>query len=393
MHPLCVIMSAVFPGGIAAAADWPSRVPELKAGHWYNNPVFKIHDERDVLLFFFVVDDSPMGKESLRYVEALNRLSRSPDLVVIGLSSQPRAAVVAFIEKAKVRFTVGATSSSAKDYRITRFPALVRIPRPVGEVKASPSASEAAWTRMELAELERWASDLGTTDDAGAPKALDLAAMSVEELKAFCASDALGMDRATAVRLLFQALPREDFIKLAAERLKTEQSPWPRNSLRYYMDVASGARQDDDRQSPSAAAANAYRANPDAPEWSKVKKYIDSESRASFDAMWEAYQTHCTDDPADVLVRRMAVEDMWHKCEDQESARFGLLQALTADVDPSIRMIAAMALGERCVTGDVEAADIIDRAARSEPELLRTKPMMEFVAENIRKGIDPTKIP
>lgn len=378
--------------GYSTVADVP---PELKAGRWFNNPVFRLNDHRDVLLFFFVVNDSPSAKEGLRWVEKLNRLANRPDVVVIGLTSASRAATEKFIEAAKPRFAIGAASASARDYKITKFPSVIRLERHRGEAKKGgadqfvvPSGLDPNWEPIEYAGLEALDAKLAATNEGGGYVEPDLASMTLVELKAFAAGDSFGMDRATAVQMVFQAVPHDEFVKYADERLDAESNPWAKGTLRYYRDVAAGVRKDDAQQSASARAVNEFEKNPDDASWAEVRAYLaqTNEDRGDFNKVWTAYQSHVTEGSADALVRRHAIHDLWHRCADDDSVRSALLQAAGLDPDHSIRMIATMALGERCEVGDEEAALRLDQIADIETEILNTRPMMERVAERIRGG-------
>ena len=63
--------------------------PELHAREWLNNPPLLIHDDRELILFFF----DPDSRECARRVPVLNRLARNPRRIVIGLTAARGPAV------------------------------------------------------------------------------------------------------------------------------------------------------------------------------------------------------------------------------------------------------------------------------------------------------------
>lgn len=77
--------------------------------------------------------------------------------------------------------------------------------------------------------------------------------------------------------------------------------------------------------------------------------------------------------------------------EDRATARELLLEAARNDADRSIRMIAAMQLGTICAPGDYDVADSLDAIAAAEPEELQTRPMMEYVSEYLRTGVEDSR--
>ena len=62
------------------------------------------------------------------------------------------------------------------------------------------------------------------------------------------------------------------------------------------------------------------------------------------------------------------------------------MEIITVELDPSIRMIATMGLGEICASGDNEVADFLQEMAALEENITRVRPMMEYVSHIIRTG-------
>ncbi|HMQ14728.1 MAG TPA: hypothetical protein PKC49_02030 [Phycisphaerae bacterium] len=79
---------------------------------------------------------------------------------------------------------------------------------------------------------------------------------------------------------------------------------------------------------------------------------------------------------------------------DRAGALEALRQIVSIDADPSIRLVATMKLGELSPTGDFETAGLLDELARLEPNELRVRSMMEYVANLIRTGDeDANRVP
>lgn len=98
---------------------------DIVARHWFNNPEYRLHDERSVVLLFFRAERP--DKELRRAVESLSRLARRKDFVVIGLTPDSRARAQWFVDEYKVRFTVGAESHSAGAFGIREMPQILLI--------------------------------------------------------------------------------------------------------------------------------------------------------------------------------------------------------------------------------------------------------------------------
>lgn len=370
---------------------WPTillaggQSPELQAVRWFNNPVFRLEDDRKVLLFFFDIDPNKDARETLRHVEQINVLTKQKDWVVIGLTSARPSEVESFIREHRVRFTVGAGSKSSRDYKVDRFPRLIVVDRKSGKRETGEAAP--GFSEMDLEALTRM-------NRSAAPQASDfwpeLSKMDVAELRDYLESDAHGMDRAGAVGHLFEQMGNEEFVRYAEDRIKVETDPWARGKLRYYAEVARGVRADDDGPSPSARALTAMNEDPTNEIWAPIRAYeaLPEAERADADKVFSIYQSSSGDSPVDSLIRRAATTDLWRRCASshQPVVRKRLLQIAAADPDASIRMIACMALGKVCAVGDTEAADFLESLAEHEPETVRTKPMMEYVSHYLRTG-------
>ena len=350
------------------AQDGPSvdaTRQEIQAAHWFNNPPPRLNDDRTVVLLFF--DDRELAsREEPRWVHTLNRASLRRDMLVIGLTTASRRDTEDFIRRSGVRFPIGAGSRSARDFGVKRFPAVIIIDR----------REKSAARPVTIDELEH---SLPPPDTAASEARL-------AELRRLLESDLDSTARSTAVRSLFQSLDRAVFVALVDQQLEVERDPWVRGNLRFHRDIALGADRDDDRFTPSATAAREFLRQGDDARWAPVREFqLGRGSRASADGIYGAYLARSGNEPADVLIRRMATEELW-KSDDRQTARRHLIDIVQADPDASIRMIAAMALGDVCAVGDVEVAGLLDALAEIEPNVLRTRPMLEYVAYYLRTG-------
>ena len=115
-----LIGSCMVGAGLVDGKSTAGPNAEIEAKCWFNNPVYRLRDDRRVVLFFFECD----SKEAAAWTKRLNRMSRRPDMVIIGLTDDGRAAAERFIKRRNVRFTIGAGSRTAKRLGIRELPAL-----------------------------------------------------------------------------------------------------------------------------------------------------------------------------------------------------------------------------------------------------------------------------
>lgn len=347
---------------------------DISAREWFNNPVFKIQDDRQVLLFFFECADS----KSVEMARKLNSLARRTDLVVIGLTSDDRAAVKTFIDKNRIKFTVGARSRSARQFGCTSLPTIRLIARTRSSAEDPLALDETALSELETQDSKygRYGQeDVGSIND-------------VEELRAFVESNADGHSRAAAIWKLRRLTDQRDFQEFGESRLLEENSPWARGALRYLL-KNPGETAPPQGRSASAEYSAEYSKHPDDPKWQSIRQLLAQKSKpaAEFDS---EYRAHSGETAEDVLLRRLIVQQLW-TAEDRANARATLFHAAESDPDRSIRMIAAMGLGRVCAIGDNEAADFLGQLAENESDLLQTRPMMEYVSEVIRTGIEDAR--
>jgi hypothetical protein len=372
-----MLMHVLLLGTVAVALHGQSgpsaERPEISARHWFNNPPYRLHDDRRVVLLFFRTERP--GRELLHTVALLERVARRQDAVVIGLTPDSRARAQDFIEKQRVRFTIGAESRCARDFGVEEYPALRLID---ARNRGSAATVDPAW-------LDQLAGE------APEPEPQDRDAW-LGALRSGADADA----RRAAVRQLFEILPVEEFVALADELIAVESNPFVRGELRYRRALALGEDRTDDRQTRSAAAMRGFIQNPEDPQWAPVRKYLAERTPAPpIPMLLDDYLARIDSDaPAEVLTRRMIVERLLGASADRAGALEALRQIVSIDVDPSIRLVATMKLGELSPTGDFETAGLLDELARLEPNELRVRSMMEYVANLIRAGDeDASRVP
>ncbi len=196
-------------------------------------------------------------------------------------------------------------------------------------------------------------------------------------------------ERIRAARELFERLTGDEFVRLASEAWLFEPDPEVRGWLEYLTAVVRGERRaDEDFRGPSATYMNEYMANPHAPEWQPVHQFADRVDRSDPEALWAAYRRHRGERPADVLVRRLVVRDLQKLASTpaRERARQLILDLIPDEPDDSIRLVATMALMDLCQIGDTDAAELLERYARVEPNLRHVRPIMEITAYVLRTG-------
>lgn len=328
-----------------------------------------------MLLFFRT--ERP-GRELLRTVALLERVARRDDAVVIGLTPDSRARAQDFIEKHRVRFTIGAESRCARDFGVEEFPAL-RVIDPRDRGRAADV--DPAW-------LDQFASDAPESE----PQDQDAWLRVLRSGPAGADADA----RRAAVRQLFEILSVEEFVAVADELIAAESNPFVRGELRHRRALALGEDRTDDRQARSAAAMRGFIQNPEDPQWAPVRQYLAGRTPAApVPVLLDDYLARIDSDaPTEVLTRRMIVERLLGASADRAGALEALRQIVSIDADPSIRLVATMKLGELSPTGDFETAGLLDELARLEPNELRVRPMMEYVANLIRTGDeDANRVP
>jgi hypothetical protein len=98
-----------------------------------------------------------------------------------------------------------------------------------------------------------------------------------------------------------------------------------------------------------------------------------------------AFEAHSTDQADDVVIRRVIVDHLL-RLGPRTEVRAAYLRWLPTEPDYNIRQRLTAELGDLCGVGDIEAADLLDDLARTEPNILHVRPMMEYMSRYIRTG-------
>ena len=346
---------------------------EIEARHWFNNPIYRLHDDRTVILLFFECND----KESARCAKKLERFAkRHDDVVAIGLTADNRGATERFISRNKVRFTIGAESRSMKTFGVRRLPAILVVD---------------GQDREQLEVVDNFAglqAMLASWDEPSTKKLSEI--KSEDGLKTYIETIAHGQSRESAVRKLWELLGTEraeEFVEFAEARLLVEPCPWVRGELRYWVNIAGGVDGGDRERSSWARCHFDFRDNPEAQRWSKYRAFREALPGYSPTELLEQYRQHLSDEANDVLIRENVVRSLHiEEGPGREQARGALMEILLNEPDRSIRLHATGTLGQICEVGDTEVADFLDTLAETEPYVLVVRAAMEYIAEYLRTG-------
>ncbi|MCG3126652.1 MAG: hypothetical protein CHACPFDD_01503 [Phycisphaerae bacterium] len=340
---------------------------ELEARHWFNNPVFRLNDDRRVFVVCFDCD-KPESRSALR---KLNRLARKPSVVVIGLTRDKREDCERFIRANRIAFTIGAESETVRQLKPRRLPAIYELDRAQRESEPNeidsldlivPNWDDIA--RQQIEQMEEW------------------------ELRAFVESDALGLNRCVGVERLWGLLGAdraEEFVQYLDSLIETEEHPWVRGRMRHLQWVAKGLIPLQDAPSESTAAFLEFRQNPDADEWRKVRDFKSRMSAMPVTELLDTYRRNAGPARAGALIRRL-VTDQLSTAGDRAAARTALLEIVAADPDHSVRLHAAGGLAQVCEVGDTVVADVLESLAQSEPHVKNVRPAMEYASQYLRTG-------
>jgi len=360
--------------GAAAHAQGTMSAREIKAKAWFNNPVFRLHDERDVLLLFFSAKDKENSLAPV--VQRLRRVALRPDVVVIALTADGRAEAQRFIQHYKVRFTVGAASASARDFGIKRTPTLLRLVRkPEGLRSVECPADQVEQLYLPAATSEPTSEP---TDEA-----------EPWELILFIQGPTPGLQRSWAINKLFRKLAPEEFLEFADEILSDDEaSPDVRNRLEFYKRKLAGQPVDDQVRAPSMRLLNEFQANRDDPVWAPVKSYLDGIKERSVDRLVEDYWQRTGESPENLLIRYRIVSVL-PEVGPRERVRQVLIEMLPFEPDFAIRGFITSGLVQTCPVGDTEVAELLEAQAEVEPNIYHVRPWMQAGAVYLRTGKKP----
>lgn len=345
---------------------------EISAGRWFNNPVFRLNDQRDVYLFFFDPNEA-----ASRMVGNLNRLHRASDeSVVVGLTRAEASEVESFIRRNRVRFTVGARSRDAERFGIKELPALRKVVR----------------VREGRLELEASGDELLEERDWGPYGQENVEALEkTGELMSFIESGSHGVQRSAALFKLFRRMDASEFGSFASELLEVERDPWVRNAAQMLIDEANGVADDQPHIAASSEYERMYGADPNGSQWKKARAYAGVIHGRSVEELAADYAANGTEEASEVLIRRWIVMNLEGR-KPKEAVREALMRMLTMnEADHFTRLAMVCTLQETCEVGDVEAAELLERLAGTEPNRRHVRPAMEYAAHYLRTGEKDTR--
>lgn len=368
MTALCLALAV-----LVQAASEGSAAPEIDARMWFNLPDYRLHDKREAVLFFFQSRD----ERSAKLIPRLNRLHRKPDVVVIGLSEESPKTLEAYIAKHKIRFCVGAGSGSAKKYKVTKFPTLIRLR---GERRADPVI-------LEQSEFDAYIPDWGPDEEETVKRLEDVA-----ELMTFVATAKDNRGRQTACVKLYHKLSPEEFEAYAEEVLAFEGNPYIRRAVEFLARRPTEAELAIETDLPTSSKyQNDYDKNPDAPEWAAARKFSEGMPlrERTLEQLTEEYWQHASDDANDVLIRYFVAKALnFRPHEERDMLRDALFDIIPREPDRGIRTYLVGALMVQTETGDEELAAFYEAQAERETSAFRLKPFMDYLAFAIRNCVD-----
>lgn len=358
--------AAILLASVASACN--SGPLELEARHWFNNPVFRLHDDRRVFVVCFDCD-KPDSRAALR---KLNRLARKPSVVVIGLTRDKREDCERFIRANRIAFTIGAESETVRQLKPRRLPAVYELDRDGKDGEPSELESLDAivpnWDNIPRQQIEQ---------------------MEELELRAFVESDAFGWNRCVGLERLWTLVGsqrRDEFVQYMDSLIDGEEHPWVRGRMRHLQWVAKGLIPAQDAPSESTTALQEFQQNPDADQWREARQFKSRMGQMPVSELLETYRQNFGAGRNGDVIRRFATDQL-STAADRSAARAALLEIISADLDHSVRLHAAGGLAQVCDVGDLAAADVLDALAESEPHVKNVRPAMEYAAQYLRTGV------
>ncbi len=100
-----------------------SPAPEVSATTWINSPGFKIADHKDsIVIVEFWATWCPPCRQSIPHLKKLNETYKDRGVVLVSLTDEPAETINEFNKKAGMDWTIGAGSSSGRDYGVKGIP-------------------------------------------------------------------------------------------------------------------------------------------------------------------------------------------------------------------------------------------------------------------------------
>lgn len=148
--------------GLSSLAQGPAPsfgssdvVPEVEAKVWLNPQPAHLYPKSVYALVVFWSATSPLPAPMVKSVNDIHRRYGDGRLMVIGLSEDKTKRVEQYLRREKIKFKVGAESSSAKKFGVTETPAVVLVDLKAREMrwKAQGGALEAKTMRQAITDL------------------------------------------------------------------------------------------------------------------------------------------------------------------------------------------------------------------------------------------------
>ena len=130
--PTLAVLIACLCGCTQTSVTGVGLAPEIKAGSWFHaeqTPTLAELRGKIVLLQFFATDCPECMVPVMPHLNVLQSDWEDRDLVVIALTHEDPSVVKQFVHDRPVHFTVGAASSTAQKYGVTKIPYSVLIDR------------------------------------------------------------------------------------------------------------------------------------------------------------------------------------------------------------------------------------------------------------------------
>ncbi len=107
--------------GCSQGIDSPA--PEVSAASWINSSGFKIADNKDkIVIVEFWATWCPPCRQSIPHLKELNNTYKDRGVVLVSLTDEPAETINEFNKKAEMNWTIGAGSSSGRDYGVKGIP-------------------------------------------------------------------------------------------------------------------------------------------------------------------------------------------------------------------------------------------------------------------------------
>ncbi len=100
-----------------------SPAPEVSATTWINSSGFKIADNKDkIVIVEFWATWCPPCRQSIPHLKELNATYKDRGVVLVSLTDESAETINEFNKKAEMDWTIGAGSSSGRDYGVKGIP-------------------------------------------------------------------------------------------------------------------------------------------------------------------------------------------------------------------------------------------------------------------------------